>query len=360
MRKKILKTGCVLLALLLCIGTLSACDFNLSSLLNQDTGPEPVEVSLKTDLHDAMFTFTYGELKTILTADALATLFEEYPNKTDDITIDINYNDLRLRYSGDEALFQQIMGLLSDDELASLQANRAEVFAYYTRIANAIKQQAPATVYSENFWVENDSITFTEQNGTVHKDDSVISKAARLFKDVVLKGVEEVLPRDVTVEKGSDLTDLLYLKGTNMISALTPDDLEAVYASLTTETEINSESETVTTGLTRTVEIHIKPEDASVLRAVNTRDAADILAKINRLENGFTVASYDLSFNSCTITATFNAVTDELLSLSYDKNMHITATVTGSGSLESLGTQTLDFDCGSNTYYQFGWESEAT
>ena len=35
------------------------------------------------------------------------------------------------------------------------------------------------------------------------------------------------------------------------------------------------------------------------------------------------------------------------------------AGVTGEGSLADYGTQTLTFECGSNMYYQFGWESEA-
>lgn len=36
----------------------------------------PEAVSVKTDLKDVYFTFTYGELKEVLPGDKLATLFE--------------------------------------------------------------------------------------------------------------------------------------------------------------------------------------------------------------------------------------------------------------------------------------------
>ena len=137
------------------------------------------------------------------------------------------------------------------------------------------------------------------------------------------------------------------------------DDIDVLYSSVTPTTELNSKEEPVVTALTRTVEIHLKADKASVEKAITFRDKTDILSKINQPQNSFTVDNYDFTCEGCVITATFNAVTDELLSLSYDKNMQVTASVTGEGSLESLGNQTLQFNCGSNMFYQFGWESEA-
>lgn len=332
----------------------------MESFFNQDNGPEPVAVSLKTDLKDAKFTFTYGQLKEVLPTDLLATLFENYDEKTDDVTIELNYNDLKSRYSGDEELFQKVLALLTESDREALAANQAEVLAYYNQIANQIKQQKPATVCSENFWVDDGTIQFTK-DGVVSESDSTIAKAAKLFKDFAMQGVEKALPNTENnkTNEGDDLTNILYLKGTDKVSELTMDDIDVLYSSVTPTTELNSKEEPVVTALTRTVEIHLKADKASVEKAITFRDKTDILSKINQPQNSFTVDNYDFTCEGCVITATFNAVTDELLSLSYDKNMQVTASVTGEGSLESLGNQTLQFNCGSNMFYQFGWESEA-
>ena len=122
MHTKWSKLICVIAALALLTVSLTSCDFSLESFFNQDNGPEPVAVSLKTDLKDAKFTFTYGQLKEVLPTDLLATLFENYDEKTDDVTIELNYNDLKSRYSGDEELFQKVLGLLTESDREALAA----------------------------------------------------------------------------------------------------------------------------------------------------------------------------------------------------------------------------------------------
>lgn len=356
MQKKSFKLICVLLALMMTALVLTSCD-----LSTEPETPEPVAVTLKTDLHDAMFTFTYGELESVLPTELLSTLFEDYEEKDENTTVELNYNDLEVRYAGndDAELFGKVLALLSDAERAQLEGNRTEALAYYTRIANAIKTQKPATVYSENFWVSDSTITFTDAEGNQADSHSPIAKAARLYKDMIASGISGALPSGVQTNAGTDLNDILYLKGSDTVSALTLDDIDAIYTSVTPTTENNSEEQPVVTELTRTVKIYLKNDPASIEKAITFRNPTDVLAKINRAENSFTVSQYTLVPHDCVITATFNAATDELLSLSYDKNMTVTATVTGEGSLASYGTQTLTFDCGSNMYYQFGWESEA-
>lgn len=358
MQSKLLKIGCVLLVMLLCVGAFSGCELSFS----QDTGSEPVAVTLKTDLHDASFEFTYGELRKILDAESLANLFENYENKTDDVTITLTYNDIRARFGSgsDKTVFDAVLALLTDDERAQLDANRTEVLAYYTDIANAVKAQQPETIRSESFWVDDKSIQFTAADGTVQNSDATISKAARLYKDMLMNGLSSVLPNNETLEAGSDLNALLYLQGTDAITALTDADLDAVYSSVNQTTENDSDGNPVVTELTRTVEIHVKPEESAVLHAVDIRDKQAVLDSLNRPENSFTVSDYTMTFTDLTITAIFDAATDELLSISYDKTMHVTATVTGEGTLAPLGTQTIDFDCGSNMFYQFGWPDRAT
>lgn len=356
MQKKSLKLICVLVSLVLAALALTSCDFSVG-----EQQPEPIAVTRKTDLHDAMFTFTYGELETVLPTELLSTLFEAYEEKDENTTIELNYNDLKARYAGndDKELFSKVLALLSPEEQAQLKGNREEVLEYYTRIVNALKAQKPATVYSENFWVQDDTITLTDTLGNKSDKNTPLAKAVRLYKDMISDGISDALPNNVNLPAGTDLTDILYLKGSETVSALTLDDIDAIYASVTPATENNSADEPVVTELTRTIEIHLKNNAAAMDGAITFRHPNEVLEKINRAENSFTVSSYTLVPHDCVITATFNAATDELLSLSYDKNMTVTATVTGEGSLGVYGTQTLTFESGSNMYYQFGWDSEA-
>ncbi len=355
MQTRTMKTVCILLAVLLAVGTLVSCDFSFK----QDDTPEPVAVTLKTDLNDAMFTFTYGELKEVLPAELLANLFENYENKDDATTIELNYNDLKARYENndDKELFGKVLALLDDEERAALEGNRAEVLRYFNRIANTVKKQKPQTEYSENFWVSDNTIQFTDSEGNLAKDSAPISKAARLYKDFIMDGVKESLSNGTT-KKDESLNDILYLKGGTAVTRLTLSDIDSIYSSVTATTETNSAEEDVVTELTRTVEIHLKNDEASIRKAISFRTPEDILASLNRKENSFTINEASFVPFDCVITAVFNAATDELISLSYDKNMKVTASVTGEGSLAALGTQTLNFDCGSNMYYHFGWESE--
>lgn len=356
MKTRTMKTVCILLAVLLAVGTLVSCDFNFK----QDDTPEPVAVTLKTDLNDAMFTFTYGELKDVLPSELLANLFENYENKDDTTTIELNYNDLKARYENndDKELFGKVLALLDEEERAALEGNQAEVLRYFNRIANTVKKQKPQTEYSENFWVSDNTIQFTDSKGNVAEDDAPISKAARLYKDFILDGVKGSLSNGTT-KKDESLNDILYLKGGTAVARLTLSDIDNIYSSVTATTEANSAGEDVVTELTRTVEIHLKNDEASIRKAISFRTPDDILASLNRKENSFTINEASFVPFDCVITAVFNAATDELISLSYDKNMKVTALVTGEGSLATLGTQTLNFDCGSNMYYHFGWESEA-
>lgn len=357
MQKKSLTLLCVLLTFVMLTLALTAC-----SIGTTEEQPEPAPVTLKTDLHDAAFTFTYGQLKTVLPTELLSALFENYAEKDDTTTITLNYNELKNRYENneDEELFSKVLGLLPAEERAKLSENSTEALEYYNRSVNAIKAQKPATVYSESFWVDDSSIRFTDTEGKSSDENTPLAKGARLYKDMIMGGISAALPNEKSVEAGTDLNDILYLLGSDTVSLLTLADIDAIYTSVSETTENNSKDEAVVTELTRTVEIHLKNNEKSIEKAISFRDHKDILGKLNRTENSFTVSEYTLVPQDCVIIATFNAATDELLSLSYDKQMVITAAVTGEGSLAVYGAQTLDFRCGGNTFYKFGWDSSAT
>lgn len=326
----------------------------------------PQAVSAKVDLNDSSFTFTYGELKTVLPADKLGTLFEDYDELSDEITIDLSYNDIMTKFSEDD-LWKDVFNLLSDSEKASIKDNEANVVEYFVNKINNAKSEKPITQYKESFWTDSGSIEF-KQNG--NDTDGKVKTAAKFFDYYVVKGAEKALPNGTT-EKGDDLTDILYLLGSDTACALTADDIVSAVSSLSYETQtvtenvVNEEGKEVkqdvdvVTGITRIVTIVLKDDAASVLKAYSMHDKNAILNEMGKASSYFTVDDYSVDFDGCTITATFNAVTDNLLSVTYDKNMKVSTVVNGVGDLDYLGKQDLTFGCTDRMEYHFGWDDEA-
>lgn len=362
MRKITLRLCGVLALLTASLLLFSACSLSALTDALSDGAAEKAEAAvLKTDLHDAMFSFTYGELKDVLPAEQLASLFEYYEEKNDGTVIRLNYNELYQKFSGvkigGESLFDRMMGLLSAEEKASLSANASEVLSYFNACMNTAKAARPVVKYGETFSVDSGSIRFS-QNG--RDSDPVLSQAAGLYKDLMLRGADGVL-KSGTTEAGADLTDILYLTGRPEASLLTDADVVSVISSLSTVYSSNevSDEARVPTELTRTVVITLKNSRESVEKAFGLQDKQRILKEMEKAKSFFTVSDYALEFAGCTITATFNAVTDEVLSVCYDKNAVVKTAVTGAGSLEMYGTQEVSFACNNRMEYQFGWSSAA-
>lgn len=326
----------------------------------------PKAVTAKVDLNDSSFTFTYGELKTVLPADKLGTLFEEYDKLSDDITIELSYNEIVTRFSED-GLWEKVLDLLSQEEKDSIKANKANVVEYFVNKVNGAKSEKPITQYKESFWTNENTIKFTQDGNDT---DGKVKTAAKFFDYFSEKGAGKLLP-NATTEKGADLTDIMYLKGSDKACSLTADDVVSAVSSLAYETQTYTEKVTnekgkqeekevkVVTGITRIITIVLKDDAASVLKAYSMHDKKAILDEMGKASSYFTVDDYSVEFDGCTITATFNAVTDNILSATYDKNMSVSTVVNGVGDLDYLGKQDLTFDCTDRMEYHFGWDNEA-
>lgn len=333
---------------------------SVDKILNKNV-EQPVAVKVKTDLKDAVFTFTYGELKGVLPQDKLGALFEEYDKLEDDITIDMTYNDLSNNFEEGSDLFNSVMALLSEKEKAQLTNNAEDVLNYFVEKINGAKEDKPIVEYNESFWTDSDSIEFT-QNGK--PSDEKIKTAAKYFDYFVTKGVGDYLSngdngKTGVTEEGTDLTDIMYLYGESKACKLTMDNVVSVFSSVNYDTVKNSDDEDVPTAATRIVKIVLKDDEASVKNAFSLRGKEDILKEMKKGSDYFTVDDYNVGFNTCTIVATFNAVTDNILTVRYEKNMKISTVVNGAGSLEYLGSQDLSFNCTDCVEYHFGWEAEA-
>lgn len=351
MNRKSVKILSLIFAICLIAGVFSSCD---SSVKTED----PVEAHVAVDLKDPVFSFTYSELKGVLESDTLGETFADFEELNDDTVINLNYNQISINYGNDEETFNKVMALLSEEEKASLTANSADALQYFIDHIQKTKNKQPTTEYDESFWTDDDTIKFTKDGKDSAKQ---LGNAVSFYKDIMLRKIDGLLlnGNTATDDPKKDITDILYILGSEEACLLTMDDVISVYSSLTPTYILNSDKEKVPTEYIRTIKIVLKDTRESVEKAFSFKNKSVILEELKKGSDYFTAEDYDIAFNGCTITATFNAVTDNLINVTYDKNMIITSDITGVGSLESLGTQTLTFNCTDRLYYVFGWANEA-
>ena len=350
----------------------------------------PEAVSVKTDLKDVYFTFTYGELKNVLPGDKLATLFENTNKKLDSREVQLSYYELVSKFGGQE-YFTELIKLISDEEMTAFVANQQEVLDYFNIAINDIKQNkredAAYITYDEAFWINHGKdVVFKDVNGNELDGQDELKAAFRLYGDAALKNIGSYLMNDggEAIEASSDLTDVIYPLGEKTASTLTLQDLytetdaetgvvtQPVYSSVVptfvydldekgnnakyTEGELEGEYIFVPSELYRTINIAVKPEEESVKKAFTIREKEGILEHFKVAEAYMTVNSFEIAFNPCKISAGFNAVSDQMTYVTYEKNMIITANVTFTGSLSKYGTVIVEFPCTSSLTYNFGWE----
>ncbi len=349
----------------------------------------PEAVSVKTDLKDVYFTFTYGELKDILPGDKLAILYENINKKLDSREVKLSYYELVSKFGGQE-YFPALLDLISDEEMAAFVANQQAVLDYFNNSLNDIKLNKTALVeYKEDFWINHgNGVVFKDLEGNELDGQDKFKAAFRLYADTALKNINDYLMHsEGPVKKGEDLTNIIYPLGVNTASTLTLNDLytdtdketgivtQPVYTSIVptlvydlddkgnnakyTEGELEGEYIFVPSELYRTINIAVKPELASVEKAFTVREKDGILKEFEKASNYLTVNSFDIAFTPCKISAGFNAVNDQMTYATFEKNMIITANVTFKGALAEYGTVIVEFPCTSSLTYNFGWETTA-
>lgn len=362
----------------------------VASFAGCGTGKEvkrPEAVSVKTDLKDVYFTFTYGELKDILPGDKLAILYENINKKLDSREVKLSYYELVSKFGGQE-YFPALLNLISDEEKAAFIANQQDVLDYFNNSINDIKQNKTALVeYKEDFWINHDGgVVFKDLEGNELDGQDKFKAAFRLYADTALKNIGNYLMRsEGPIEKGEDLTNVIYPLGVNTASTLSLSDLytdtdkktgvvtQPVYSSVVptfvydldekgnnakyTEGEMEGEYIFVPSEIFRTINIAIKPELASVEKAFTVREKDGILKEFEKASNYLTLNSFDIAFAPCKISAGFNAVNDQMTYATFEKNMIITANVTFTGALAEYGTVIVEFPCTSSLTYNFGWET---
>lgn len=395
MKKNIMRIFSVVMVVALMIATFAGCG---GSEVNR-----PEAVTVKTDLKDVSFTFTYGELKEILPGDQLATLYENTNKKTDDREVQLSYYELVSKF-GDKDYFDDVIALISDEEMAAFTSNQQAILDYFNTKINEIKSTGVARVsYYENFWINHgDGVVFKNENGEILEGQDELKAAFRIYADMALQDIGKYLMNISNEEKyqateddelvatdfNEDLTNIIYPLGEKNASTLTLADLytdkneetgivtQPVYTSLVytyvhdldeegnnaeyTEGTLEGEYIFVPSEIYRTINIAVKPEEASVKKAFTVREKEGILEQFKVAESYLKVNSFEIAFTPCKISAGFNAVNDQMTYATYEKNMVITANVTFTGALADYGTVVVEFPCTSSLTYNFGWSTEVT
>jgi hypothetical protein len=331
----------------------------------------PETVTVKTDLHDPSYTFTYGELKKVIPLEKLAALFENYQEKNPDTEITLSHNEIVSRFNAgvmkdNGETLEGIWALATDEEIKATTANKNEVVDYFNKHVNALKTQKPKTEFYESFWTDDstDSVHFT-RNGVEFESGSDEYKALaatfKVFKNYAIDGAKSRMLGNIDGQKnptdeGDSLDDILYLWGEKDVSRLTPDDLQTAISSLKYDyTLVNKEN--YVTGITRTVVLTLQPGGEAASKAFSLHDKAPILEEMKKAKDLFTVEDYDVTFGECVITAVFDAATDEILNLTYTNNMTIRTEITGVNKFASVGTIGIQFNCTDEMWYHFGWHT---
>ncbi len=372
MKKNFIKIIAVVLAFAMLAVTFAGCSGE-----TEIKRPEAVEV--KTDLKDVYFEFTYGELKNILPGDKLATLYENFNKKTDDRVVKLSYYELVSKY-GSEEYFVDLLALISDEEWAQFTGNQKEVLDYFNGLINDIKVNRKAFVsYYENFWINHgDGVVFKSADGKELPNQDKFRAAFRLYADNSLKNIGSYLMNsEDTLQPGTDLTNEIYPFGEKNASTLTIADLYTdketntfpIYTSVVPtlvndldENGNNAEDKDgeyifVASELIRTINIMVKPEEASVKKAFTIREKDGIMEQFKVAESYMILNSFEIAFAPCKISAGINAVTDQMTYATYEKNMIITANITFVGALAEYGTVIVEFPCTSSLTYNFGWST---
>ncbi|MBO5943802.1 MAG: hypothetical protein J6Q50_00735 [Clostridia bacterium] len=390
MKKNVMRILSIVMVVALMVATFAGC--------GASEVKRPTPVTVKTDLQDVYFEFTYGELKKVLPGDKLAILFENTNTKTDDKTVKLSYYELVSKFGGEE-YFKDILALASDSEWAQFTGSQQEILDYFNGKINEIKTTGVARVsYYENFWINHgDGVVFKDVNGNELEGQSELKAAFRLYADMALKNIGNYLMNISNEEKyqvkegdeekivatafNEDLTNIIYPLGQKNASTLALSDLYTetdketgivtypIYTSVVPtfvydldEEGNNAKDEDgeyifVPSELYRTICIMVKPEEASVTKAFSIREKDGILEQFKVAESYMKVNSFDIAFAPCKIMAAFNAVNDQMTYATYEKNMVITANVTFTGALAEYGTVVVEFPCTSSLTYNFGWKT---
>ena len=216
--------------------------------------------------------------------------------------------------------------------LSAKPENSTEILNFFNSAVNNIKAAKPGV----NFKVKTSVRDF--DTGDNDEAEALI-RFAKSFAD-------KLGENSTAYEWGSDLNGTLPLKGTDVISTLTPADIADATINTRGATEENPEP-TDDNRFFYTINIALNDGDKTgpVSKIYDLEVNKEIvLAEFQDYTDTLEVSDYDVSYNGCTIYAEINKETNEVVYMNYTINSIVTTTVDFRGELESLGETDVTFN----------------
>lgn len=205
----------------------------------------------------------------------------------------------------------------------ALAANTVTIFDYFNLHINEVKGQKAAVNMSQGKSISK--VTDAEGNTLPLSENDYIAAAISSLDSYMLH------TDGADLAYGEDLAAFLPVKGQSYVSALTLEDIESA-------TCVDNE-------LQRYITLTLKSPSlpATIEKAYDMGNVEDVLAEFKKAEKYLTVGTPTLTYNDCQIILTTNVETDEVIAIEYIKNIDVATEVTGTGTLESVGTVPVNF-----------------
>ncbi len=205
----------------------------------------------------------------------------------------------------------------------ALAANTVTIFDYFNLHINEVKGQKAAVNMSQGKSISK--VTDAEGNSLPLSENEYIAAAISSLDSYMLH------TDGADLAYGEDLAAFLPVKGQSYVSALTLEDIESA-------TCVDNE-------LQRYITLTLKSPSlpATIEKAYDMGNVDDVLTEFKKAEKYLTVGTPTLTYNDCQIILTTNVETDEVIAIEYIKNIDVATEVTGTGTLESVGTVPVNF-----------------
>ena len=225
----------------------------------------------------------------------------------------------------------------TEREAVTLEArpqSQTQILDFFNRAANAVKAARPGVSFNHDYEVKD------VDTGSVPEAKALIQFAKNFSEALEGTGGES--------EYGADLTDVLPLKGTDTVSRLTDADIA--------EAEITDVEDDQ-----YTYEVRILLKDGKEI-AQNAYDfevdKSKVLTTFADYKDTLEVSDYDVSYANCEIKARINKETDQIQWLRYERDALVTANVSFTGTMASLGEVPVQFTLHDTlTVENFVWEA---
>lgn len=209
-------------------------------------------------------------------------------------------------------------------------ATISAAIAYFNTVMNAVKTGKPAVKPDVSKNISN-----------IECENASLKAAIPTIKKYMLNTDAD------SAAYGDDLTNIFPIKGQTWSSNLTANDVKyatCLEAAKTYEINIRFKDEK-----------DAAPLSSSLGKAFDLVDKAAILKEFEKAKAYITVDKLDLVFTGCYILCSVDRATDQVLSVTYKLFADAASSVTGTGTLQGMGTVPLSLRYESTITYTLDW-----